>query len=111
MSFEVATDCMRDWKKNLLRRRDQIFVRLDNSDIASDNPNKKEFDEINRQINELDLATSILTNRYDGIRNFIINIQPVMIKVKEGVEISSEERNKIIQFYTEVANQTLSMGV
>lgn len=37
-----------------------------------------------------------------------MNIKPVMFKVKYGVKFTSDERNKIVQFYLEVSNIALT---
>jgi len=43
------------------------------------------------------------------IKNFIANIKPIILKLKEGTAISSSEANSIIQFYLEVGATMPSM--
>ena len=40
----------------------------------------------------------------DGIKNFCVNIKPVMLKVKNGEKLTNSERDQILQFYLEVVN-------
>jgi hypothetical protein len=37
------------------------------------------------------------------VRNFIINIRPVMLKLKQGFSLTKEEREQVIQFYIEIS--------
>ena len=40
----------------------------------------------------------------EGVENFSINIKPVMMKLKNGGKLSSDEKNQIVQFYLAVCN-------
>jgi len=40
----------------------------------------------------------------EDIKNFCINIKPVMLKVKNGKKLIESDRNLIVQFYLDVAN-------
>lgn len=44
----------------------------------------------------------------DSIKNFIVNIKPVMLKVKNDEPLTADERNQIVNFYIEVANLSVT---
>lgn len=39
-----------------------------------------------------------------SIRNFCINIKPIMLKLRDGEELTEADKKHIIQFYVEVCN-------
>jgi hypothetical protein len=41
----------------------------------------------------------------EGLKNFCRNIKGTIAKVKDGKELSAEDRDQIVQFYIEVASQ------
>ena len=40
----------------------------------------------------------------EDLKNFLINIKPIMLKVKNGEELTDNEREEIVQFYLEVSS-------
>ncbi len=39
-----------------------------------------------------------------GLRNFVQNIKPVMLKCKGGKKLTKDEQGQIVQFYLEVVD-------
>jgi ribosomal protein S17E len=40
----------------------------------------------------------------EGLQNFVKNIEPVMMKLAAGFDVSFDENKRIVQFYLEVRN-------
>jgi len=40
----------------------------------------------------------------EGLKNFIINVKPTMLKLKENKRLTEGDRKSIVQFYLEVIN-------
>lgn len=39
-----------------------------------------------------------------GLKNFIVNIKPVMVKCRDGKKLTKDEQKTIVAFYLEVIN-------
>jgi hypothetical protein len=46
-----------------------------------------------------------------ALRNFCKNVQPTIIKLKDGAELSDDEKNKIVQFYIETMSYVFGQTV
>ena len=46
-----------------------------------------------------------------GIQNFLVNIRETMLKLKNGEELTTDERRQITEFYLEVADFIWKKGV
>lgn len=100
MSFEIASDYLINSLKPLLARK----ILLDSEAAAgSTSSHKNEREELGRQIEELNLACKILSSGYSGLKSFVENIKPVIVKIHTGKELTPEERSRIVQFYLEVS--------
>jgi hypothetical protein len=40
---------------------------------------------------------------FNDLKNFVINLKPTMLRLKNGEELTTDEKNKIINFYLEVS--------
>ncbi len=40
----------------------------------------------------------------EGLKNFALNIKPLMFKLRTNEKLTKEEKEKIVQFYLEVIN-------
>ena len=47
----------------------------------------------------------------DGLRNFTVNIKPIMTKIKNDERLTLEEAHQVLQFYLEVADYIWSKEV
>ena len=45
-----------------------------------------------------------LAEQKQGIRNFVLNIQETMLKLKDGERLTKDEHKTIVAFYLEVAD-------
>lgn len=101
MSLEIAINYLETHMESMKHRRDQLANHLAAKEPGGTVSYEKK--ELDSQIEELNLACKILSSSRDGLKNFVDSINPVIIKIHTGKELTTEERNKIVQFYLEVS--------